>query len=357
MPVLLIVAFVTVAERKTMASMQRRLGPNLVGYYGLLQAFADALKLIIKECIFPSLSNSSIFFIGPVLTLYFSLCMYGALIFGSFEVLVDLKLNILYFLAISSLGTYGILIAGWAANSKFSFLGSIRSTAQLISYELVISTIVLLVVISTGNINVNDIIQYQKPIWLIFPLFPLALMFFIAIVAETNRAPFDLAEAESEIVSGFMTEHSSVVFVFFFLAEYSNIVVMSLFFVILFLGGYLLPFNIDIIQLIHWYLEFNLKYNIFYYNFDLFQYSFPWDLEEIARVYSEPIILNLKTNVFIHPLIIGIKTSILIYIFIWIRASFPRIRFDQLMSFCWVVLLPILFGYIILLLCLLHVLL
>ena len=162
---------------------------------------------------------------------------------------------------------------------------------------------------------------------------------------------------ESEIVSGFMTEHSSVVFVFFFLAEYSNIVVMSLFFVILFLGGYLLPFNIDIIQLIHWYLEFNLKYNIFYYNFDLFQYSFPWDLEEIARVYSEPIILNLKTNIFIHPLIIGIKTSILIYIFIWIRASFPRIRFDQLMSFCWVVLLPILFGYILLLLCLLHVLL
>jgi NADH-ubiquinone oxidoreductase chain 1 len=354
-PVLMIVAFVTIAERKTMASMQRRLGPNLVGYYGLLQAFADALKLIVKECVFPSLSDSSIFFLGPLVTLYFSLCMYGALIFSSFEVLVDLKLNILYFLAISSLGTYGILIAGWAANSKFSFLGSVRSTAQLISYELVISTIVLLVVLTTGSININDIIQYQKPIWLIFPLFPLALVFFMAIVAETNRAPFDLAEAESEIVSGFMTEHSSVVFVFFFLAEYSNIVIMSLFFVILFLGGYLLlPIDVDIVQLIYWYLKFNLKYNMFYYNFDLFNYPFfgsPGDLKEIARIYSEPIILYLKTSIFIYPLIIGVKTSILIYLFIWVRASFPRVRFDQLMSFCWVYLLPILFGYLIIILC------
>lgn len=354
-PMLLAVAFVTVAERKTMASMQRRIGPNLVGYYGLLQAFADALKLMIKECIFPALSNSAMFLLGPMLTLYFSLCIYGVIIFGPFQTLVDLKLNILYLLAISSIGTYGLLLAGWAANSKFSFLGSIRSTAQLISYELVISTIVVLVVIITGSANVNTIIQYQKSVWLIFPLFPLALTFFIAILAETNRAPFDLAEAESEIVSGFMTEHSAVIFVFFFLAEYSNIVIMSLFFVILFLGGYLLP--IDLVQLTYWYLSFNLKYNIFYYNFDLFQYPYPWNLWEIAYKYSEATILNPATNAIVYPLTIGIKTTILIYTFIWVRASFPRIRFDQLMSFCWTVLLPLLFGYILLLPCLLHTLL
>jgi NADH-ubiquinone oxidoreductase chain 1 len=190
MPMLLIVAFVTVAERKTMASMQRRLGPNLVGYYGLLQAFADALKLIIKECVFPSLSDSFMFFIGPILTLYFSLCMYGIIIYGPFLVLVDIKLNILYLLAISAISTYGILLAGWAANSKFAFLGSIRSTAQLISYELVIATVVALVVLTTGSANVYNIIQYQKSTWLILPLLPLAIIFFIAIVAEFRLGGF-----------------------------------------------------------------------------------------------------------------------------------------------------------------------
>jgi NADH-ubiquinone oxidoreductase chain 1 len=325
-PILLVVAFVTVAERKTMASMQRRLGPNLVGYYGLLQAFADALKLIIKECVFPSLSDSSMFFIGPILTLYFSLCIYGIIIYGPFLTLVDLKLNILYLLAISAISTYGILLAGWAANSKFAFLGSIRSTAQLISYELVIATVVALIVLTTGSANVYNIIQYQKAIWLVVPLLPLALIFFIAIVAETNRAPFDLAEAESELVSGFMTEHSSVIFVFFFLAEYSNIVIMSLFFVILFLGGYLLP-----IDIIYWYLKINMKY---YLNFDLFQFGEEY-IEIIAYKYCEYVLTDPLTNAILYPLVIGIKTTILIHAIIWIRASFPRIRYDQLMSFCW----------------------
>jgi NADH-ubiquinone oxidoreductase chain 1 len=241
-PVLFTVAFVTVAERKTMASMQRRLGPNIVGFYGLLQAFADALKLLLKEYVSPTQANTILFFLGPIITLIFSLLGYLVIPYGPGVAIADLSLGILYMLAVSSLSTYGILLAGWSANSKYAFLGSLRSTAQLISYELILSSAILLVVLLTGSLNLTINIEAQRAIWFIIPLFPIFLIFFIGSVAETNRAPFDLAEAESELVSGFMTEHAAVIFVFFFLAEYASIVLMCVLTSILFLGGYLFDY-------------------------------------------------------------------------------------------------------------------
>ena len=215
-PVLLTVAFITIAERKTMASMQRRLGPNVVGYYGLLQAFADALKLLLKEYISPTQANLILFFSGPIITLIFSLLGYAVIPYGPGLAISDFNLGILYMLAVSSLSTYGILLAGWSANSKYAFLGSLRSTAQLISYELILTSAILLIILFTGSLNVTVNIEAQRAIWFIVPLLPIFIIFFIGSVAETNRAPFDLAEAESELVSGFMTEHAAVIFVFFF---------------------------------------------------------------------------------------------------------------------------------------------
>ena len=198
-PMLLAVAYITVAERKTMASMQRRLGPNAVGYYGLLQAFADALKLLLKEYVAPTQSNIVLFFLGPVITLVFSLLGYAVIPYGPSLFISDFSLGILYMLAVSSLATYGILLAGWSANSKYAFLGSLRSTAQLISYELVLTSAILLVVMLTSNFNLSIDIEAQRAVWFIFPLFPILLIFFIGSVAETNRAPFDLAEANNKL--------------------------------------------------------------------------------------------------------------------------------------------------------------
>ena len=194
-PVLLTVAFVTVAERKTMASMQRRLGPNIVGYYGLLQAFADALKLLLKEYVSPSQANIVLFFLGPIITLIFSLLGYAVIPFGPGLTIADLNLGILYLLAVSSLSTYGILLAGWSANSKYAFLGSLRSTAQLISYELILTSAILIVILLTGSLNLTVNIETQKSIFFFLPLLPILIIFFIGCIAETNRAPFDLAEA------------------------------------------------------------------------------------------------------------------------------------------------------------------
>jgi NADH-ubiquinone oxidoreductase chain 1 len=194
-PILLTVAYATVAERKTMASMQRRLGPNVVGYYGLLQAFADALKLLLKEYVSPSQANLILFFFGPIITLIFSLLGYAVIPFGPGLAISDYNLGILYILAVSSLATYGILLAGWSANSKYAFLGSLRSTAQLISYELILSSAILIVIMLTGSLNITVNIESQRAIWFIIPLFPIFIIFFIGSVAETNRAPFDLAEA------------------------------------------------------------------------------------------------------------------------------------------------------------------
>lgn len=333
LPALLTVAFVTVAERKTMASMQRRLGPNAVGYYGLLQAFADALKLIIKEYVAPTQANLILFFLGPIVTLVFALLGFAVIPFGPALALSDLDLGILYMLAVSSLGTYGILLAGWSANSKYAFLGSVRSTAQLISYELVLSSILLIIIFITSTLNLNNNVQFQKIVWLALPFLCILIMFFIGIVAETNRAPFDLAEAESELVSGFMTEHAAVIFVFFFLAEYASIVLMCIFTSILFFGGYLIQIDYPY-----------LLYNYYSMGNTLYDYS----------VMRETTLDLPSLNGLFFSLILGVKTSIMVFTFIWVRASFPRIRFDQLMSFCWTVLLPLLFGFIVLVPCLLY---
>lgn len=332
LPALLVVAYVTVAERKTMASMQRRLGPNAVGYYGLLQAFADALKLILKEYVAPTQANLILFFLGPIVTLIFSLLGYAVIPYGPGLSLSDMELGILFMLAVSSLATYGILLAGWSANSKYAFLGSLRSTAQLISYELVLSSVLLIIIMITNSLNLNVNVQFQKIVWLALPLFCILIIFFIGAVAETNRAPFDLAEAESELVSGFMTEHAAVIFVFFFLAEYGSIVLMCIFTSILFLGGYLV----------------NLEYPYFLYYIDE---SISGNLSENLKLYS--IMREEKwdfhsLNGLLYSVVLGVKTSLMVFLFIWVRASFPRIRFDQLMSFCWTILLPILFGFIVL---------
>ena len=336
-PALLTVAFVTIAERKTMASMQRRLGPNIVGYYGLLQAFADALKLLLKEYVGPTQANLILFFLGPIITLIFSLLGYAVIPYGPGLAIADLNLGILYMLVVSSLATYGILLAGWSANSKYAFLGSLRSTAQLISYELILSSAILIVILLTGNLNLTINIEAQKVVFFVLPLLPIFLVFFIGCIAETNRAPFDLAEAESELVSGFMTEHSAVIFVFFFLAEYASIVLICIFTSILFLGGYLKMFSWDFLI------------NGFFF-FDIINLDF------IKNIYTETNIsfVNTLLDGLISSLMLGIKSCLLIFVFIWARASLPRIRFDQLMSYCWTVLLPIVIAFIILVPCVVY---
>ena len=236
----------------------------------------------------------------------------------------DFNLGILYMLAVSSLATYGILLAGWSANSKYAFLGSLRSTAQLISYELILSSAILLVILLTGSLNLTVNIEAQRAIWFVIPLFPVFIIFFIGSVAETNRAPFDLAEAESELVSGFMTEHSAVIFVFFFLAEYASIVLICTLTSILFLGGYL--FNV--IPLIYLLQEID--------------YTFIENPESLEFLFS-PLVEGL-----LYGLSLGLKSCIMIFTFIWVRASFPRIRYDQLMTFCWTILLPIVIAFIVL---------
>jgi len=364
-PALLIVAYVTVAERKTMASMQRRLGPNIVGYYGLLQAFADALKLLLKEYVSPTQANFILFFLGPIITLVFSLLGYGVIPYAPGLSISDFNLGILYMLAVSSLATYGILLAGWSANSKYAFLGSLRSTAQLISYELILSSAILLVIFLTGSLNLSVIIEAQKAVWFIIPLFPIFLLFFIGSVAETNRAPFDLAEAESELVSGFMTEHAAVIFVFFFLAEYASIVLICILTSILFLGGYLLnimPFlylwyilDISTVYLVNNIMP-ALSSIVLLEPVASISLSNPFTSENLASFIAE------KESVIFDPLfegifsgmILGVKSCIMIFIFIWARASFPRIRFDQLMSFCWTILLPLVIAFIILVPCILY---
>jgi NADH-ubiquinone oxidoreductase chain 1 len=341
-PVLLTVAFITIAERKTMASMQRRLGPNAVGWYGLLQAFADALKLLLKEYVAPSQANIVLFFLGPIITLIFSLLGYAVVPYGPGLVLLDYNLGLLYLLAMSSLATYGILLAGWSANSKYAFLGSLRSTAQLISYELILSSAILLVVMLAGSLDITVIIEAQRSVWYIVPLLPIFIIFFIGSIAETNRAPFDLAEAESELVSGFMTEHSAVIFVFFFLAEYASIILICILNSILFLGGYLFDFNyylypyLFLLKYIQGESYLNITNNET--NFTIIDFDY----------------YNIMIGASISGTILGIKTCIMIFTFIWVRASFPRIRYDQLMSFCWTVLLPIVIAFIIVVPCVLY---
>jgi NADH-ubiquinone oxidoreductase chain 1 len=300
-PMLLSVAFMTIIERKQLAAHQRRVGPNYVGFFGILQPFADALKLILKETIVPSQSNKFIFYLAPVSTLIFSLLGWGIIPFGQGLTLIDFSMGVLYTLALSSLGVYGILFSGWSANSNYAFLGSLRSTASMISYELILSSAVLIILLLSGSFNFITIIEQQQAIWFIFPLFPIFIFYFISVLAETSRTPFDLQEAESELVAGFFTEHSSVPFVFFFLAEYSSIVLFSSITAIFFLGGYNMP-----------------------------------------ELFINNSILSLQS------IILGLKTCIFCFMFVWFRATLPRMRFDALIELCWLNLLPIAVAFIIL---------
>jgi len=342
LPILLSVAFVTIAERKTMASMQRRLGPNIVGLYGLLQPFADALKLLIKEYVTPTQANIILFFLGPIITLLFSFYGYAMIPYGPGIAISDFNLGILYMLAVSSLATYGILLAGWSANSKYAFLGSLRSTAQLISYELILSSALLVLVFLSGTFNLSIIVEIQKSSYFFFLVPPLYIIFYIAAVAETNRAPFDLAEAESELVSGFMTEHAAGIFVFFFLAEYASIILICILITIVFLGGY------EILGLIDAVLEFIflIVYNEYTKEILTINNVILYNVAYLFETLSNNNMLSI-----LYPLNLGIKSFTLVFLFILIRASYPRLRFDKLMSCCWTELLPLTIAIILVIPC------
>jgi len=243
LPVLIAVAFFTVAERKIIGAIQRRRGPNVVGFFGVFQALADGLKLFLKETILPSSSNKFLFFIAPILTFFLSLLGWAVIPLNQNSVFIDFNLGTLYLLAVSSLGVYGIIIAGWSSNSKYAFLGALRSSAQIISYEVSIGFIVVSVILCAGSMNLSEIVFAQRHVWFCFPLLPLFIIFFISCLAETNRHPFDLPEAEAELVSGYNVEYSSIGFALFFLGEYSNIILISTLTTLFFLGGWFFPIN------------------------------------------------------------------------------------------------------------------
>lgn len=293
-PLLISVAFFTIVERKGMGIIQRRKGPNVVGIVGLLQPFADGLKLFAKETILPSNSNSFIFFMAPILTFFLSLISWVVIPFSDQLVFADINVSVIYLLAVSSLSVYGIIIAGWSSNSKYSFLGALRSTAQMISYEVSIGFVVVNICVLAGSFNLNDIILAQRYAWFILPSLPVFIIFYISMLAETNRHPFDLPEAEAELVSGYNVEYSSMTFALFFLGEYSNMLLMSAFSALLFLGGWLPLFN-------------------------FFPGSFWFSL----------------------------KVSIGVTFFILTRACLPRYRYDQLMNIGWKCFLPMSLGYFI----------
>jgi NADH-quinone oxidoreductase subunit H len=297
-PLLVGVAYLTLLERKVMASMHQRRGPNVVGFFGMLQPFADGLKLFVKETILPSSANVLIFILAPIVTFLISLFVWAVIPFDYDSVFVDINVGVLYILAISSLGVYGIITSGWSSNSKWSFLGSLRSAAQMVSYEVSIGIIILCVLICSGSLNLSSIVESQRNVWFVFPLFPLFVMFFISGLAETNRAPFDLPEAEAELVSGYSTEYSAMGFALFFLGEYSNMILMSSAVTIYFLGGWLPPIG---------------------FSFFSFIPGFFW---------------------------FGFKTTCILFLFVWVRAAFPRYRYDQLMRLGWKIFLPFSLGWL-----------
>lgn len=280
LPILLAVAFFTVFERKVLAAMQRRRGPNVVGIYGLLQAIADAVKLLSKETLVPASSNLYIFLVSPIFTFFISMLCWSLIPFDFNIVISDVNLGILFLFAFSSLGVYGIIMSGWSSNSKYSFLGALRSSAQFISYEISMGLLLVPIILISESFNISKIVLSQSVIWFVVTFFPFFLLFLITALAETNRVPFDLPEAESELVSGYNVEYSAIGFTFFFLAEYSNIILMSSIIVILFLGGWLLPF--------HTYLYF-LDGGFFF----------------------------------------ALKLLFIMFFFVWIRATLPRYRYDH----------------------------
>ena len=299
-PILIAVAFFTVAERKIMGAIQRRRGPNVIGFMGLLQAFADGLKLFVKETTLPSNSNLVIFLLAPLLSFILSLISWVVIPFSKGMVAADIHLGVLYLFSMSSLSVYGILLAGWSSNSKYAYLGALRSAAQMISYEISIGFIVLTTVLCAGSFNLSTIVLAQEKVYYIIPLFPMFIIFYISMLAETNRHPFDLPEAEAELVSGFNVEYSAMTFALFFLAEYSNMLLMSSFAAILFLGGWLPLFNI---------FPFYLIPGSFWFSF---------------------------------------KIAIGVFFFIITRATLPRYRYDQLMQLGWKSFLPLSLGFVLL---------
>jgi NADH-quinone oxidoreductase subunit H len=296
-PLILVVAYTTYLERKVLAYMHLRVGPNRVGFKGLLQPFADVFKLLFKEIVIPAKSNRLLFFIGPVMVLVPAFLCWAVIPMDDGFVLADINIGVLYVLAVSSLGVYGILLAAWSSNSKYAFLGAVRSAAQMISYEVSMGLILLSVILLSGSLNLTEIVNSQKTVWYAIPLFPLFVMYIISILAETNRAPFDLPEAEAELVAGYNVEYSSTPFALFFLGEYMNMVLLSAMTTIMFLGGWLPVFDfLDFIPGIVWFI---------------------------------------------------VKTLMVLFVFLWARATFPRFRYDQLMRLGWKVFLPLSLFYFI----------
>jgi NADH-quinone oxidoreductase subunit H len=289
--ILIMVSMLTLGERKIMGIIQRRVGPNVNGYHGLLQPFADGLKLVFKEIVIPYKADKILFLLAPILFLTFSLTVWALIPFDFGVVLSDLNNGILVLFMLSSLSVYGIIFSGWASNSKYPFLGALRSAAQMISYEVSLGLVLLIIVLCTGSFNLTTIVEYQGNVWMIFPLFPLFLIFFISALAETNRAPFDLPESESELVAGYNVEYSSIIFAMFFLGEYSNLIIMASLISLFFLGGW--------------------------------------------------------SGLFFGSLNLALKISIILILFIVVRATLPRYRYDQLMNIGWAVFLPLTIGFFI----------
>jgi NADH-quinone oxidoreductase subunit H len=298
-PLLIGVAYLTWFERKVMGAIQRRKGPNVVGPFGLLQPFADALKMLFKETITPAGTDKVLFILAPMITFGLAIVAWAVIPVNNGWAIANINVGILYLFAISSLGVYGIIIAGWASNSKYAFFGALRSAAQMVSYEVSMGFVIVTVLVCVGSLNLNDIVTAQKHLWFAIPLFPLFIIFFISGLAETNRAPFDIAEGESEIVAGFFVEYSAMSFALFFLGEYANMILISGMTTTLFLGGWLSPLPFAPFTLI------------------------PGALWFIA------------------------KLVVLLFVFIWVRATLPRFRYDQLMALGWKVFLPISMAYLV----------
>ena len=299
-PVLVSVAMIVWLDRRVWAFVQKRQGPNVVGPFGLLQSLADALKYIFKEIIIPSSSNKVIFILAPIVTMTLALIAWAVIPFSATQVLADINVGILYLFAVSSLGVYGIIMGGWASNSKYPFLGAIRSAAQMVSYEVSIGVIIINVLLCVGSLNLNDIVIAQQNMWFVIPLFPMFVIFFISALAETNRPPFDLPEAEAELVAGYQTEYSGMMYAMFWLGEYANILLMCAMGSILFLGGWLPPIDV-----------------------------FPF-------------------NVIPSPLWLIFKIILLFVLFALVKAIVPRYRYDQLMRLGWKVFLPLSLTWVVL---------
>jgi len=297
-PLLISVAYFTLAERKIMGSIHRRRGPNVIGFLGLLQPLADGLKLFAKETILPSNANLIVFLIAPMLTFILSLIGWSVIPFAEGVVIADINVGILYLFAISSLSVYGIITSGWSSNSKYPFLGALRSAAQMVSYEVSIGFIIITVITCVGSFNLSEIVLAQKGVWFLIPLFPMFIMFAISALAETNRHPFDLPEAEAELVSGYNVEYSAMGFALFFLGEYANMLLMSSLTSLLFLVGWLSPLDIFPLNILPGYFWFSIK------------------------------------------ICLGVV------FFIWMRAALPRYRYDQLMALGWKVFLPFSLGWL-----------